>query len=102
MIDDKGDVEMKYSEEKVDLKKILVNNIKIKKEEKMDIEGKEEFKLGREEKMKVENKEENMEIEDREVKEDVKVDVDGEIGKEFKEKVVIIKEEKMDIFDGLI
>lgn len=98
MIDDKGDVEMKYSEEKVDLKKILVNDIKIKKEEKMDIEGKEEFKLGGEGKMK----EENMEIEDREVKEDVKVDVDGEVGKEFKEKVVIIKEEKMDIFDGLI
>lgn len=68
MIDDKGDVEMKYSEEKVDLKKILVNDIKIKKEEKMDIEGKEEFKLGGEEKVKVENKEENMEIEDREVK----------------------------------
>lgn len=70
MIDDKGDVEMKYSEEKVDLKKILVNDIKIKKEEKMDIEGKEEFKFGGEEKikMKVENKEENMEIEDREVK----------------------------------
>lgn len=102
MIDDKGDVEMKYSEEKADSKKISANDTKIKKEEKMDTEGKEEPKLGREEKMKAENKEENMETEDREVKEDVKVDVDGEIGKESKEKTAISKEEKMDTSDGPI
>lgn len=102
MIDGKGDVEMKYSEEKADSKKISANDTKIKKEEKMDTEGKEEPKLGREEKMKAENKEENMETEDREVKQDVKVDVDGEIGKESKEKAAITKEEKMDTSDGPI
>lgn len=93
---------MKNSEEKVDSKKISANDTKIKKEEKMDTEGKEEPKLGREEKMKAENKEENMETEDREVKQDVKVDVDGEIGKESKEKAAITKEEKMDTSDGPI
>lgn len=98
MIDDKGDVEMKYSEEKADSKKISANDTKIKKEEKMDTEGKEEPKLGGEGKMK----EENMETEDREVKQDVKVDVDGEIGKESKEKAAITKEEKMDTSDGPI
>lgn len=98
MIDDKGDVEMKYSEEKADSKKISANDTKIKKEEKMDTEGKEEPKLGGEGKMK----EENMETEDREVKEDVKVDVDGEVGKESKEKAAITKEEKMDTSDGPI
>lgn len=102
--DDKGDVEMKNSEEKVDSKKISANDTKIKKEEKMDTEGKEEPKFGGEEKikMKAENKEENMETEDREVKQDVKVDVDGEIGKESKEKAAITKEEKMDTSDGPI
>lgn len=104
MIDDKGDVEMKYSEEKADSKKISANDTKIKKEEKMDTEGKEEPKFGGEEKikMKAENREENMETEDREVKQDVKVDVDGEIGKESKEKAAITKEEKMDTSDGPI
>lgn len=95
---------MKNSEEKVDSKKISANDTKTKKEEKMDTEGKEEPKFGREEKikMKAENKEENMETEDREVKQDVKVDVDGEIGKESKEKAAITKEEKMDTSDGPI
>lgn len=104
MIDDKGDVEMKYSEEKADSKKISANDTKIKKEEKMDTEGKEEPKFGGEVKikMKAENKEENMETEDREVKQDVKVDVDGEVGKESKEKAAITKEEKMDTSDGPI
>ncbi|XP_052701881.1 ADP-ribose glycohydrolase MACROD2-like [Crassostrea angulata] len=100
LTDDKGDVEMKNSEEKVDPKKISANDTKTKKEEKMDTEGKEEPKLGGEGKMKAENKEENMETEDREVKQDVKVDVDGEIGKESKEKAAITKEEKMDTSDG--
>lgn len=102
-IDDKGDVEMKNSEEKVDTKKISANDTKTKKEEKMDTEGKEEPKLGEEEKIKAENnKEENMETEDRGMKQDVKVDVDEEVGKESKEKAAITKEEKMDTSDGPI
>lgn len=99
--DDKGDVEMKNSEDKVDAKKISANDKKTKKEEKMDTEGKEEPKLGGEDKMKAENKEENMETEDREMKQDV--NVNEEVGlKESKEKAAITKEEKMDTSDGPI
>lgn len=102
MIDDKGDVEMKNSEDKVDAKKISANDKKTKKEEKMDTEGKEEPNLGGEDKTKAENKEENMETEDREMKQDV-INVNEEVGlKESKEKAAITKEEKMDTSDGPI
>lgn len=99
--DDRGDVEMKSSEEQNGMKKISANDTKTKKEEKMDTGEKEEPKLKEVGKMKAENnKEENMETEDREVKQEVKGE--KEVGNDSKEKATITKEETMDTSDGSI